>query len=61
VGAGEIAVSAKSNSNQLSGREFRSRNGVLTVRTNDTYFRARLEAWVDLLKEEWLHSMTIGV
>ena len=51
-----IGVSAKSNSGQLGGRTWRSRYGVCTVRTNDTYLRARLQAWMDCLKGEWLHS-----
>jgi predicted DNA-binding transcriptional regulator AlpA len=43
----------KSNSNQLTGRVWRSRHGVLTIRTNDTYLRSRLEAWITSLKVEW--------
>jgi hypothetical protein len=46
----------KSNSNQLAGRTWRSEHGVLTVTTHDTYFRARLQAWVDLLRRRWLDS-----
>ncbi len=43
----------KSNSNQLSGRQFRSVYGLLTVGVSDTYFRSRLEAWMDIVKSEW--------
>ena len=43
----------KSNSNELSGRQFRSVYGVFMVRTGDTYFRARLEAWMDYVKAQW--------
>jgi DNA-binding XRE family transcriptional regulator len=39
---------------QAYGRNWRSRWGVLTIRTSDTYFRARLQAWIDRLNEEWL-------
>jgi hypothetical protein len=46
----------KSNSNQLAGRSWRSRYGVLTVGTNDTALRSRLQAWIDRVKEAWLHS-----
>jgi hypothetical protein len=60
IDPGSIGVSAKSNSGQLTGRRWRSRHGVCTVRTNDTYFRARLEAWMDGLKGEWLHSKPVG-
>ena len=55
-----IAVQRKSNSNQLKGRTWRSRHGVLTVRSSDTYLRARLQAWMDRLAEEWLDSAVIG-
>jgi DNA-binding XRE family transcriptional regulator len=50
----EIRVQRKSNSNQLKGRSWRSRCGVLTIRSSDTYFRARLQAWIDRITEEWL-------
>ncbi len=50
---GEIAFQRKSNSGRLGGRTWRSRYGVLTVRSSDTYLRARMEAWMDLLKAEW--------
>lgn len=43
----------KSNSNQMTGRRWRSKYGVLTVRSNDTYFRARLQAWMDRVRDEW--------
>ncbi len=43
----------KSNSNQLTGRKFRSVYGVLTIRVNDTRFRARLQAWMDYIKTQW--------
>jgi DNA-binding XRE family transcriptional regulator len=56
VEPGEIQLQRKSNSNQLKGRTWRSEYGVLTVTTHDTYFRARLQAWIDLLKRRWLDS-----
>ncbi len=43
----------KSNSNRLSGRQFRSVYGLLSVRANDTYLRARLQAWMDTIKAQW--------
>jgi transposase-like protein len=55
-----IRLQRKSNSNQLKGRTWRSEYGVLTVATHDTYFRARLQAWVDLVRERWLDSAAIG-
>lgn len=51
-----IKVLRKSNSNQLARRTWRSRWGVLTIRSSDTYFRARLQAWIDRINEEWLDS-----
>jgi hypothetical protein len=49
-----IRVQRKSNSNRLTGRTWRSPWGVLTVRSTDTAFRARLEGWMDCLRETWV-------
>lgn len=43
----------KSNSNQMAKRTWRSEHGVLTVCSNDTLFRARLQAWMDELRASW--------
>jgi transposase-like protein len=51
--SGSIKLLRKSNSNQLTGRCWRSRYGVLQVRVHDTLFRARLQAWMDRLRSEW--------
>jgi transcriptional regulator with XRE-family HTH domain len=56
----DIQLQRKSNSNQLKGRKWRSEHGVLTVATHDTYFRARLQGWVDLLRQRWLDSPSDG-
>lgn len=48
-----VRLVRKSNSGRLSGRTWRCEHGVLTVGTCDTYFRARLQAWMDLLREGW--------
>lgn len=53
VDPASIRTQRKSNSNQLTGRMWRSRQGVLTVRTCDTRFRARLQAWMDHLRDGW--------
>ncbi len=53
VDSASIKLIRKSNSGELSGRQFRSVYGVLTVRTSDTYFRARLQAWMDYVKAQW--------
>lgn len=48
-----VKLVRKSNSGQLAGRKFRSVYGLLTVRVCDTYFRARLQAWMDIIKSQW--------
>jgi hypothetical protein len=60
VDPSEIALQRKSNSNQLRRRTWRSRYGVLTVRACDTLFRSRLQAWMDCLRQSWLHSADVG-
>jgi len=49
----QIKLQRKSNSNQLKGRKWRSVNGVLTVNSSDTYLRARIQAWMDIVQSEW--------
>jgi AcrR family transcriptional regulator len=49
-----IRLQRKSNSSGLAGRRWRSRHGVLTVGSNDTLFRSRLQAWIDRVEESWL-------
>jgi hypothetical protein len=53
IESGTIKLLRKSNSNQLQGRSWRSRHGVIQVRLGDTLFRARLQAWMDHLSSEW--------
>lgn len=60
IGRNEIRFYRKSNSNQLSGRRWRCRYGVMTVGVNDTYLRARMQAWMERLQESWLDSEPIG-
>lgn len=48
-----IGLQRKSNSNEMSGRQWRSIHGLLTIETGDTYFHARLKAWMDFLKSQW--------
>ena len=49
----EIRFQRKSNSNQLRKRTWRSRHGVLSVSASDTKFRAQLQAWIDLVEDDW--------
>jgi len=51
-----IRTQRKSNSNQLTGRTWRSVHGVLTISCEDTLLRARLEAWMDCIRAEWLYT-----
>jgi hypothetical protein len=55
-----IRLQRKTNSGQLGGRAWRSKHGVITVRTSDTLLRARLQAWMDCVKEQWVDSATHG-
>jgi hypothetical protein len=48
-----IKFQRKSNSGKLRGRIWRSKHGVLQVRTSDTYLRARIDAWMDAIRGEW--------
>jgi hypothetical protein len=54
IQAEDVKIIRKSNSGQLSGRNFRSPHGVFTIRANDTYFMSKMEAWMDYLYEKWL-------
>jgi hypothetical protein len=56
-----ITYQRKSNSSRLSGRTWRSKHGVLTVRASDTALRARLQAWMDRTQDQWLDSICRGV
>jgi len=49
-----IKLQRKSNSGGLAVRTWRSKHGVLSIGSNDTYFRAELQAWIDLVREGWL-------
>lgn len=48
----EIKVIRKSNSGTLSGRKWRSKYGVLSIRVSDTYLKTKIDFWIDKLKEE---------
>ena len=59
IDGSSIQMQRKSNSGQLQGRIWRSRYGVLTVVVSDTYFRSRLQAWIDRIKDDW--ALDFGV
>lgn len=52
-----LTYQRKSNSSQLKGRKWRSRWGVLSVRAQDTHFRARLQGWIDRVQDGWIDSV----
>jgi hypothetical protein len=60
ISAEEIRLQRKSNSSQLGSRIWRSRYGVIAVRTSDTLFRARLQGWMDRLQEEWVFEARLA-
>jgi AcrR family transcriptional regulator len=49
-----IKLQRKSNSGQLKGRSWRSVHGVLAAGVNDTLLRARMQAWMDRMRNDWL-------
>ncbi len=53
VEPGDVRFQRKSNSGQLAGRSWRSRHGVLSLYIGDTLLRARIEAWMDLIRDQW--------
>jgi hypothetical protein len=51
-----VGLQRKSNSSQLRSRTWRCKYGVLTIRAQDTTFRARMQGWIDRLRRAWLDS-----
>jgi len=49
----KIRILRKSNSNNLSGRNWASKFGVFTVGVHDTYFRCKVQAWMDTVQKQW--------
>jgi AraC-like DNA-binding protein len=56
----EIKLQRKTNSGRLRSRVWRSRYGVIAVRASDTLFRARLQGWMDRLREEWVFEARLA-
>jgi hypothetical protein len=48
-----INFQEKANSSQLTGRNWRSEYGVMTVRVFDTYLRCKLSAWSQCVESTW--------
>lgn len=53
VAADAIKLQRKSNGGQLKGRTWRSVNGVIAAGVGDTLLRARMQAWMDRIREDW--------
>ena len=49
----EIRCYEKSNSGQLNGRRWRCAHGVAAVAIYDTLLRARIQAWIDRIQQDW--------
>jgi excisionase family DNA binding protein len=49
-----VKLQRKSNSAGLAARNWRSKYGVLSISSNDTCFRAELQAWMDCVRGDWL-------
>ena len=60
VDPASIRLQRKSNTGQLASRTWRSKYGVISVTSNDTYFRARLQAWIDRLSKSWMDAGTLA-
>lgn len=48
-----IRLFPKSNSSQLRTRIWRCEHGVAAIKVHDTLFRARLQAWIDRIRQGW--------
>ena len=56
IASAAVGLQRKSNSSQLRSRTWRCEYGVLTIRAQDTTFRARMQGWIDRLQRAWLDS-----
>jgi hypothetical protein len=56
----EIRMQPKQNSGRLGGRTWRCTHGVIAVAACDTLLRARLQAWMDCVQSQWVHSPPNG-
>lgn len=49
----KIRILYKSNSGKMNRRKWCSVYGVVMIKANDTYFRSKLQAWMDCISKEW--------
>jgi hypothetical protein len=60
VDPADIRMQPKKNSGRLGGRTWRCEYGVIAVGAWDTLLRARLQAWMDCVQNQWVHSPANG-
>jgi transposase-like protein len=60
VDPSDVRMQPKTNSGRLGGRTWRCRHGVLAVTACDTLLRARVQAWMDCVQEQWVDSPATG-
>src|SRR3989304_7064706 len=53
--AQRITVMRKSNAGELSGRQWRSVHGVVSIEVGDTRLRCMMQGWMDYLQQTWLN------
>lgn len=53
VDGASIRLQRKSNSGRMKHRTWRCEHGVLTATASDTLLRARLQAWIDRIRNDW--------
>ena len=61
IEAESITVMRKSNAGKLSGRQWRSPYGVLSIAVGDTRLHCMIRAWMDYLQQEWQSVESRGV
>jgi hypothetical protein len=49
----DVRFHPKTNSSELRTRTWRCAHGVAAVAVHDTQFRARLQAWIDRVRDDW--------
>lgn len=53
INPADIKLQRKSNSGKLTGRNWASVNGVMAIKVHDSYLREKIQAWMDLVEEDW--------
>jgi hypothetical protein len=52
LGISKIQTIRKSNTGKMSGRNWNSKYGVLSILFHDSYMKTMLDTWIDLFKKE---------